>query len=132
MTQHLLFAGTHGHVVALDKRTGQTVWDTSLPRTGYMVVSILLEDGLLFCASGGRTFALDPEDGRIMWDNHMAGLGSGLVYLATEQSSQQGGMATLAQQISNDAAAASVSGWSPATPIQLGARIACRRTRSPR
>ncbi|QDV08989.1 Outer membrane protein assembly factor BamB [Planctomycetes bacterium Poly30] len=106
MTQHLLFAGTHGHVVAIDKRDGQKVWDTSLPRTGYSVVSILLEDGLLFCASGGRTFALDPEDGRIMWQNEMPGLGKGLVYLATERSCQQGGMMTLAEQATSDAAAA--------------------------
>ena len=104
MTQHFLFAGTHGHVVAIDKRTGETVWSTSLPRTGYSVVSILHEDGLLFCASGGRVFALDPEDGNVMWDNQMPGLGAGLVYLATAASAQDGGISLLAQKAAEDAA----------------------------
>ncbi len=107
MTEAFLFAGTHGHVVALDKRNGQQVWDTSLPRTGYSVVSIVLDDGLLFCASGGRVFALDPEDGRIMWDNQMPGLGAGLVFLATQASAQNGGMSVMAQKAAEDAAAAS-------------------------
>ena len=102
MTEVLLFAGTHGHVVALDKRNGTTVWSTSLPRTGYSVVSIILEDGLLFCASGGRVFALD-----IMWDNQMPGLGAGLVFLATENSARNGGMSLMAQKAAEDAAAAS-------------------------
>ncbi len=107
MTQQLLFAGTHGWVLAIDKHNGKTVWETSLPSTGYSVVSILLEDGLLFCASGGRTFALDPEDGRIMWTNHMPKRGNGLVYLATEQSSQGGGISLHAAQAAANAAAAS-------------------------
>lgn len=84
MTTHLLYAGTHGHVTAIDKRDGRTVWVTSLPGTGFSVVSILPEDGRLFCASGGRTFALDPHDGSILWENEMPGLRRGLVYLATD------------------------------------------------
>ena len=42
---HLLFAGTHGHVVAIDKRSGATVWKTQLPKSSYQVVSLLYEDG---------------------------------------------------------------------------------------
>ena len=106
MTTKLLFAGTHGFVIAIDKHTGETVWETSLPSTGYSVVSILLEDGLLLCASGGRVFALDPEDGRIMWTNHLPMRRKGLVYLATEQSSQGGGMTLHAGKAAADSAAA--------------------------
>ncbi len=105
-TRDLLFAGTHGHVVAIEKGTGETVWATSLPRTGYSVVSIVVEDGLLLCASGGRVFGLDPSTGRIEWSNDMPKLGSGLVYLATERSSGAGGMEVLAAQAAAQAAAA--------------------------
>ena len=52
----LLFLGTHGHVAALQKSTGNLVWKTSLPSTGYSVVALIVEDGRLFCASGGRAF----------------------------------------------------------------------------
>ena len=82
----LLFVGTHGHVLAIDKNDGSKVWDRSLPRTGYSVVSVVFEDGKLFCASGGRVFALDAMDGRILWSNNLPGMGQGLVYLTTANS----------------------------------------------
>ena len=105
-----LFAGTHGHVVALDKRTGGTVWDTSLPSTGYDVVAIVVEDEQLLCASGGRVFCLDPLDGRILWTNPLKGLGTGLVYLTTAQSSGQAFATLAAAKAAADAAAAAGSG----------------------
>ena len=79
----MLFVGTHGHVAALRKSDGQLLWKGSLPKTGYQVVSLILEDGLLLCASGGRVFALAPADGRILWQNDLKGMGTGRVVLAT-------------------------------------------------
>ena len=84
---HLLFTGTHGHVAALDKASGATVWEASLPKSGYQVVALVFEDDTLFCASGGRVYALDPANGHILWTNEMPGLHSGLVFLTTAQSS---------------------------------------------
>lgn len=106
MISNLLFAGTHGHVIAMDKETGRTVWSTSLPRTGYSVVSIVVEDGLVLCASGGHVFALDPADGWIKWNNELPGMGRGMVYLSTEKSSSPGGMELIAAQAAANAAAA--------------------------
>lgn len=85
--QRFLFLGLFGHVVAVEKSTGATIWDTSLPNTGFSVVSIVYEDDRLFCASGGRAFALDPRSGEILWTNELPGLGSGPVFLATASSS---------------------------------------------
>lgn len=81
-----LFVGTHGHVLAVNKKTGKTVWSTSLPRTGYSVVSIVFEDGGLFCASGGRVFRLSPSSGRVVWDNGLPGMSMGLVCVTTAAS----------------------------------------------
>jgi len=83
----MVFVGTHGHVVALRRRDGETLWTTSLPSTGYSVVSILVEEDQLVCASGGRVFGLDPFTGEIRWDNGLPGMGTGQVYLATRRSS---------------------------------------------
>ena len=83
----LVFVGTHGHVVAVRRRDGDLLWKTSLPSTGYSVVSILVEEDQLVCASGGRVFGLDPFSGEIRWDNGLSGLGTGQVYLATRRSS---------------------------------------------
>lgn len=90
-----LFLGTHGHVVALRKATGEKLWQTSLPSTGYSVVSILVEDDKLFCASGGHAFALDPQDGKILWTNDLKGLGQGLVYLTTANSNDTEALLTV-------------------------------------
>jgi len=82
-----LYVGTHGHVLALDKQSGESLWATSLPASGYQVVSIIHEDGLLFCGSGGHVYGLDPADGSILWSNDLPGMGHGRVYLATARSS---------------------------------------------
>jgi len=95
---HLLFAGTHGNVVAIDKQSGETVWQTALPSSKYMLVSVLFEDDTLFCAAKGRVFALDPANGSLLWTNELPGLRYGLVYLNTAQSSRpESLMAVLAQ-----------------------------------
>jgi len=109
ITKDYLFLGTHGHVVALDKRDGRLVWDTSLPKTGYQVVALLVEDGFLLCGTAGRAFALDPLDGRVIWENELPGLGAGVVALATMQQALDGIAPAAAQQATNDASAATTT-----------------------
>lgn len=100
--RNYLFVGTRGHVIAVNKKDGEKVWSTSLPRTGYSVVSILFEDDALFCASGGRVFALDPGTGEILWSNGLPGMGSGLVYLSTVSSNNTEAVMTLMDQAMKD------------------------------
>ena len=107
---HLLFAGTHGTVVAVDKETGRTVWQTALPNSKYVLVSLLFEDDVLFCGAKGRLFALDPADGRILWTNEMPGLRYGLVYLNTAQSSRPESLMTMLAQHQAQVAASRSSG----------------------
>ena len=83
----LLFASTYGHVSAIDKRSGDELWRTSLPGTGYLVASMVYEDETLFVGTGGHVFALDPSTGRILWENRMPGLHHGLVQVVTKRSS---------------------------------------------
>lgn len=102
-----LFVGTHGHVLAVDQTSGRTLWDTSLPGTGYSVVSIVVEGGRLLCASGGKVFALDPTDGSILWENALPGMGTGVVFLTTSRShGAEAMLAVLAAQAEADAATA--------------------------
>jgi hypothetical protein len=81
--EELLFLGTHGWVAAVDQRSGAERWRTSLPDTGYSIVTLLFEAGRLFAASGGHAFALAPESGAILWHNELRGLGNGALCLAT-------------------------------------------------
>ena len=82
----LLFVGTHGHVLAVEKATGTTKWELSLPGTGYGVASIVFEDGKLFVACGGKVFSIDPLDGNVLWTNNLPGMGMGHVFLTTARS----------------------------------------------
>jgi len=105
-----LFVGTNGHVVALLKKTGEIVWKTSLPKTGYSVVSIVLEENTLFCSTGGRVFALAPDTGEILWENPLKGMGTGLAFITTAASNNtEGIMALFSQVMKNQKAASSGS-----------------------
>ena len=79
-----LFMGTHGYIVAMERESGREVWRTNLHRTGWNVVTLLLDDdGILFAGTAGRLFALNPATGEIFWRNDLPGLGHGHVCLAT-------------------------------------------------
>jgi len=103
------FLGTHGHVIAIRKSNGRKAWQTSLPRTGYEVVSILVDGDQLICASGGRVFGLDAATGEIRWTNALKGLGNGVVYVtsATDGGSPDGTALFAAVRAKQQAAAAS-------------------------
>jgi outer membrane protein assembly factor BamB len=83
----LLYVGIHGHVTALRKRDGEQAWRTSLPRAGYGIVTILVQDGVIYAISGGHLFALNAHTGDVLWTNGLKGLGNGSAILATTRAS---------------------------------------------
>lgn len=106
----MLFVGTHGHVAALRKSDGVLLWKCSLPKTGYQVVSMILEDGVLLCGSGGRVFALAPADGRVLWDNNLKGMGSSRVVLATARHAAPAPLALIEGEAEEDESRSASSG----------------------
>ena len=50
-----LFLGTHGHVVAVNKRNGRKAWQMSLPKTGWDVVAIDVPEGRTLTQVQGET-----------------------------------------------------------------------------
>ena len=108
--EETLFVGTHGHIAAISKPTGQTIWETSLPSTGYSVVAIVYETGRLYCAGGGRVFALDPANGEILWENPLRGMGMGLVFLTTVNSNNTEALMAVLAQAAQDAKQAAAGG----------------------
>jgi outer membrane protein assembly factor BamB len=65
-------ANPRGIVIALDRRTGVSQWQASLPDS--VLGSIAFRDGRLIvpCRSG-EVFALAVDNGRILWRNKVAG-----------------------------------------------------------
>ncbi len=104
-----LFIGTHGYVAALEQATGKELWRTSLPDTGFSIVTLLFENGWLFAASGGHCFALDPESGAIAWHNELKGLGQGALCLATTRTAMNSGADPVPQVVAAQQQAAAAS-----------------------
>ena len=84
-----LFVGLKSAVVAIDRDSGTSLWQTELKGSDF--VSVTLQEGDLFAASRGRVYRLDPSSGAILWANDLEGLGWGIVSIAG--TSQTGGAA---------------------------------------
>lgn len=78
--RNLLFIGIQGHVLALDRATGEEVWRTKLKGSDF--VSLVLDGSDIFASAQGRLFCLDSRSGNIRWENTLKGLGVGLLSIA--------------------------------------------------
>ena len=80
MGNELIFVGIKGSVVAIDRGTGSTRWQTTLRGSDF--VNVAMQDGDLFAASRGRLYRLDRANGDVLWCNELSGLGYGMVSIA--------------------------------------------------
>ena len=82
--KQLVFLGLNSHVAALDRNTGETVWEWRAPKPisrGY--VSLLVLDAQhLIVSINGYSYCLDPLCGQARWFNELAGFGSGVTSIA--------------------------------------------------
>ena len=79
-SQHVLFVGIKGSVLALDRATGTIIWKTPLAGADFVNVAIGGDD--IFAATKGELFCLDSSTGEVRWHNRLKGLGLGLVTIA--------------------------------------------------
>ena len=100
----MIFTGFNRRVAALDKRTGEIVWEQKL-RKGQQYVTLLLDGGVLIVAVDGYMYGLDALTGEQLWFNEMAGFGTGVTSLA----SLNGSAPNLAAAAAATAAAAAAS-----------------------
>lgn len=105
-TSDMLFVGIRGVVLALHRRNGQVLWETSLK--GWDFVTLVLDNGDLLATAKGEISCLDPATGRIRWTNPLRGYGYGIISIATQgQSSSNPAAAAVAEAArqSDDSAA---------------------------
>lgn len=102
----LVFTGFNRRVAALDRRTGQIVWQWRAPK-GSAYVSLLLEPGLLIVAVDGYMYGLDPLTGGQLWYNPMDGFGTGVTSLVSVNGSGSNSVGIAAAQIAAQQAASS-------------------------
>jgi outer membrane protein assembly factor BamB len=89
----LIFGGFNRRVVALDRYTGELVWEWRAPEgSGY--VALLIDGDRLIASVNGYMYCLDPLFGQEVWHNPLSGLGVGVPSLASARgTSTQGGPA---------------------------------------
>ena len=73
------FVGVQGHVLAIRKESGETLWKTHLD-TGFgeSFVSLATDGTFVFAHTRGKLFCLDSHSGEVLWKNDLPGLGYGI------------------------------------------------------
>lgn len=78
----LVFVGFNRWVVALDRYTGEIVWEWKPPKASG-AVSLLLDGDRLVVSVNGFMFCLDPLYGQLVWENPLKGKGMGVTCLTS-------------------------------------------------
>ena len=81
--QDLAFVGFHSRVVALDRDTGEIVWDWKSPKGSSSHVAVLLDGDRLIVSVSGYMYCLDPITGSQRWYNPLKGFGTGIPSLTS-------------------------------------------------
>ena len=107
----LAYVGLNRRVLALDRYTGEIVWEWKSPR-GAGFVSLLLDGDRLLVGVSGYVYCLDPLYGQLVWENQLKGYGTALTSFASVHGSNADGaaVASIAQARRAAAAGAAAGG----------------------
>ena len=102
----IVFVGLNSRVAALDRETGETLWQwrAPKPRSGGYVSLLLLNEDRLIASVNGYTYCLDPLRGEERWYNELSGFGSGVTSIVA--AGMQNPHNTILSAAASDAAAA--------------------------
>ncbi|MCF7785039.1 MAG: PQQ-binding-like beta-propeller repeat protein [Prosthecobacter sp.] len=81
-TADLVFVGFNRRVAALERQTGELVWEWKAPN-GLSYVSLLLDGDMLIASVNGYMYGLDAATGNERWYNEMKGFGTGVAALVS-------------------------------------------------
>ena len=105
-----VFVGFNSRVAAVDRRTGDIVWEWKSPKGRHSFVALLLDGDQLFVSIHGYTYCLDARTGSEVWNNPFSGFGHGIPSLVSAggaNSVSAAASAAAAAQAEEEAAAAS-------------------------
>jgi outer membrane protein assembly factor BamB len=105
----LIFVGFNKRVAAMDRHTGQVIWDWKAPK-GSMYVTLLLDGDQLIVSVNGYMYALRAMTGEQLWMNTMSGFGSGVTCLTSERGNSSSHLLAAAAANAAAAVAASTNG----------------------
>jgi outer membrane protein assembly factor BamB len=92
--EDMVFVGVNGRVLALDRHSGRSIWETRLKGSilglGGGFVNLFFDRGDIFAHTNGRLFCLDSMSGRIKWENPLKWFGYEIATLASVSGSSGG------------------------------------------
>jgi outer membrane protein assembly factor BamB len=94
LTSGTIYVGIRGHVVALDRRTGDELWRTHLKGASFVYVQ--RDEDLLLATCSGEVFALRPRTGELVWHNRLKGMGMGFTTVIGDAGAAAAGVAGIA------------------------------------
>lgn len=85
-TENRLYILSNGRVAALDKNTGEMIWEIRLKNyvkvSSYTYGQIIAEGDRLFVSISGIALCLSAADGSLIWKNELKGWGYSFVSMA--------------------------------------------------
>ncbi len=105
----LVYVGLNRRVLALDRYSGQLIWEWKAPE-GSGFVSLLLDGDRLIAAVSGYIYCLDPVYGQVVWQNPLKGYGTGFTSVASANGTSAMSAAVAAAIAAQAAAAAGAAG----------------------
>jgi len=77
-----VYTGIKGHVIALNRLTGEMVWKKELK--GQYHVQVARDQEFLYATAKGELWCLNPADGQVIWHNNLKGMGWDLASIASD------------------------------------------------
>jgi outer membrane protein assembly factor BamB len=84
MSHDHVYVGLNSRVAAVDRRSGETLWQAKLKGVlsgGTGFVTVLADGGRVFACTSGELSCLDAATGQILWRNKLPGFGYGIAAL---------------------------------------------------
>ncbi|KAJ2955511.1 hypothetical protein NQZ79_g8500 [Umbelopsis isabellina] len=87
----IVISCSHGKVLGIESKSGQSIWKFECPSGGYNLPSVLAEKDIIFVGSGRMVYALNPRNGGVYWETKATNglIGSGWLTMATVWGSRQ-------------------------------------------
>jgi outer membrane protein assembly factor BamB len=87
--ENLVFVGFNSRLAALDRETGELIWNWKSPH-GSGIPVVLLDGDRLIVSLQGYTYCLDPATGEQIWYNPLKGFGLGTPCLTSARANTTG------------------------------------------
>ena len=108
LIEDLVYVGFNRRVIALDRYTGEKIWDWKAAK-GSGFPSILVDGDRLIVSVQGYTTCLEPITGAVVWENELKGFGTGIPSLVSVRGSSSGQSAAAKKSQADQQAAAAAS-----------------------